>query len=346
MSNPKIDYNEYIRANLPSGLTYSNNRYRYNDKAFFNYTSANWYRDYLAKTEGFVSGGEPFSPASLFASGEEGAWYEPSTTSAFLSTTDLTPCAVGDACGFLLDKSQGAGYSGGSFTGLGSELVTNGTFDSDISGWSRSGAVSTWSGGEVTVIRTGPYQLHFGQNSVAVVAGKTYKIDYDITFMEGGSTVNFAYSSAVGGPPNLIQNHYSAGSFSVVWTAPSDDLAIGFGTNASVAGFTVDNISVRELPGNHATQTTAAARPILRASPNHLESDEVDDVLNWIAPAGTDYTIAYVNTAGTVTTLTEQSLDGATDILLDPALVGYVAVDRALTSEEATGLQTYLGALA
>jgi len=73
--------------------------------------------------------------------------------------------------------------------------------------------------------------------------------------------------------------------------------------------------------------------------------DEVDDAINWTAPTDTDYTISYVDTAGNVTTLTGQSLSGAADILLDPALVGYLAIDRALTAGETTNLETYWGAL-
>ena len=91
-----------------------------------------------------------------------------------------------------------------------------------------------------------------------------------------------------------------------------------------------------------------ASRPILRQTGGgvyYLDDDEVDDAINWTAPAGT-YTIAYVNTSGTVTTLTGQSLSGATNILLDPALVAYVAVDRALTGAETSGLQSYLAGLA
>ena len=55
MTNPTTVYNTYVRANLPSGMTYSGNRYRYNGKSFFTYKEAAWYRSYLLKVGGAIS---------------------------------------------------------------------------------------------------------------------------------------------------------------------------------------------------------------------------------------------------------------------------------------------------
>jgi hypothetical protein len=109
-------------------------------------------------------------------------------------------------------------------------------------------------------------------------------------------------------------------------------------------GFTLSSLAIRALSGNHATQATVAARPILRASPAHLEDDGVDDSLNWTAPAGT-YTVARVNSSGTVTIQTGQSLSGATDMMVEATVAGYVAIDRALTAGETAQLTAYLEGL-
>jgi len=101
--------------------------------------------------------------------------------------------------------------------------------------------------------------------------------------------------------------------------------------------------------GNHATHSQVPSRPLLQQTVGglyYLDSDGVDDALNWTAPTDTDYTVAYVNTAGAATILTGLAMSGATDILLDPALVGYLAVDRALTSPETANLTAYLEGLA
>jgi hypothetical protein len=51
-------------------------------------------------------GAAAFSPASLFASGESGAWYDPSDlTTVFQDTAGTTPAGVGDPVGRIDDKS-------------------------------------------------------------------------------------------------------------------------------------------------------------------------------------------------------------------------------------------------
>lgn len=46
-----------------------------------------------------------FSPASLFASGEEGAWYDPSDLSSMFQVDQTTPAVLGQPVGKVLDKS-------------------------------------------------------------------------------------------------------------------------------------------------------------------------------------------------------------------------------------------------
>lgn len=284
-------------------------------------------------------GGAPpaLTPAALFAGGEAGVWYEPGPTTAFKSTTDLTPCAAGDSCGFLLDQSKGAGYSGGAFTGLGTELVTNGTFDTDLTGWSNL-INSSWDDGKLRCANG-----TFLQSSV-FTGSKTVLISWDQT-VNAGMRARLRLRNATGGAdigPFLY--YFWSGPKSIVLTT-TDGLSLWFFVETE-DDITFDNISVRELPGNHAAQATAAARPLLQSgSPDYLRDDLVDDALNWTAPADTDYTIARLNSAGIVTILTGQSLSGATDILLEQDVAGYVAVDRALTSQETTDLAAYLEAL-
>ena len=83
---------------------------------------------------GLIAGwGGGFNPLTLFASGEQGAWYDPSDlTTMCQDTAGTTPVtATGQTVGLLLDKSQGLV--------LGPELVTNGDFSGGSTGWSESG---------------------------------------------------------------------------------------------------------------------------------------------------------------------------------------------------------------
>ena len=74
---------------------------------------------------------------ALFANSEVGAWYDPSDlTTMFQDRAGTTPVtADGQTVGLILDKSKGLV--------LGSELVANGTFDTDLSGWDEHPSFAT-----------------------------------------------------------------------------------------------------------------------------------------------------------------------------------------------------------
>jgi DNA-binding helix-hairpin-helix protein with protein kinase domain len=76
-------------------------------------------------------------------------------------------------------------------------------------------------------------------------------------------------------------------------------------------------------------------------SVSYLFDDLVDDQINWTASAGTNYSVAWVDNAGSVTIQTAQSLSGTTDALRAQRMAGYLAINRALTAEETTNLTNW-----
>lgn len=60
-----------------------------------------------------AGGGAPaFDPASLFASGEEGAWFEPSDLSTLFQNSDgTTAVSVGDPVGYIANKSGNGNHA-------------------------------------------------------------------------------------------------------------------------------------------------------------------------------------------------------------------------------------------
>ena len=186
-------------------------------------------------------------------------------------TTPVT--AVEQPVGLMLDKSKGLV--------LGPELVTNGDFSNGATGWTGGGATLSVTDGVLRVTNSGA-AAGSGFQTLGTVAGVTYRLTLTRVAVMGGGvrvTVNSGTSASYTGS---LQNYNtpSGGSHTLVFTASSSQSTIAFYVNSSTAGhwIGVDNISVRELPGNHAYQTTATSRPVLSARYNLLtKTQQFDD---------------------------------------------------------------------
>lgn len=216
---------------------------------------------------------------AFFSNGEQGGWYDPSDrTTLFQDSAGTTPVtAMGQPVGLILDKSKGLV--------LGPELVTNGTFDTNIAGWnpgfSNSGT-ATWDNGRLR----NPQRGSAVQRGVQTVAGKSYKVSALLESNGVGNTQIYisnstatsgnylAVSKPVIGGPKVIDLFFTAtAATTYVW------LYVG-GTTGNIGWF--DNISVRELPGNHAFQLASTSRPVFKLDENgkhYLKFDGVDDFL-------------------------------------------------------------------
>lgn len=187
-------------------------------------------------------------------------WYDPSDLSTlYQDSAGTTPVtAVGQPVGLMLDKSRGLV--------LGSERITNGGFDADTnwtkgSNWTISGGVATSSG--ANSVGEDRNLKQFG----AFVVGKTYRVTGTIT-SGAARTGNLSVTIDSNFGPSLALLTPSSSypiNFSAAFTATQTTLVIA--TSAAAGGTTacsLDNISVRELPGLHASQPTALARPVLQ----------------------------------------------------------------------------------
>ena len=226
-----------------------------------------------------------FNPKSLFATGAPGLWYDLSLTDGtlFQNVVGTIPVtAVEQPVGLVLDKSKGLA--------LGPELVTNGDFSNGTTGWGTLAATITAAEGACVVTATGAYAGVGRLLSTAI--GKTYKVSVDLKQHNAGIKNVFLY---VG--PNISNGLYGS---KIIGSAPVDNSYFIFTATTttvvvSVAGgsnfvsgdsFTVDNISVRELPGNHAFQTTSASRPVLSARYNLLTATEAIGGPAWPTKSG------------------------------------------------------------
>jgi hypothetical protein len=275
---------------------------------------------------------------SLFSNGEQGVWIAPSDISTlFQNLAVITPVTTaGQSVALALDNSKSLA--------LGPEIVSNGSFSSGLTGWTTGATVtSAISSGEAQVTFSGSAAITttnwFYQLSVLSSSSLIYKITFDATTISGGVlVVSSGYDiqvviSANGG----VKTSYSLYAKRGFSGSVSDQQSLVF-SGAVGAVWKIDNVSVKELYGNHATQSTSGDRPIY-TSDKALQNVSTDTI-NWAAPANT-YTVAYRSASGTVI-LDAQSLSGSTNVMLAPKIYAYVAVNRAIGSFERSRLQSYL----
>lgn len=229
-----------------------------------------------------------FSPLSLFASGEQGAWYDPSDMSTmFQDASGATAVtAVEQPVSLLLDKSKSLA--------LGSELVTNGTFDTNITGWTSTVTSlgvfsSSWSSGAALLTRGSQGTGQFSQG-ISVTSGKTYKITANVTYVSGTVNANISVRS------NNDAATSSGLAFQTLNTAANTTVSFYFVATSTTTvflsayvystacSFTVDNMSMVEVAGSHAytPSTATASRPVLSARYNLLTRTEEFDNGVWV----------------------------------------------------------------
>jgi len=231
-----------------------------------------------------LSGLRTLDPAAsvraLFTNDEPGVWFEANDASTlFTDVAGTTPVTTpGDAVALQLDKSQGLT--------LGPELVTNGTFDTDVSGWDAdaNGTIS-WDNGTLKYTGTGagPTFMDASQ-TLSTIVGQRYRVSFELTALSPTNPIR----CVVTGTSDVItvnDSGVAVGDF--IATNTSTLFKIGIVGGVLGETFNIDNISVRELPGNHRTQATTAARPLYALHPvggvrNKLEYTEEFDNAVWV----------------------------------------------------------------
>jgi hypothetical protein len=131
---------------------------------------------------------------------------------------------------------------------VGSELVTNGTFDSDISGWTAYNVDLSVSNGQLVIDDS----ANNGNNSsavagVALVGGETYTISVDLVSTTSSFSMGFPSTTSTVGPSSGWAFHFEtvAGNYSATVTAPSTGTFYIWLNTAGTGVTVVDNVSVR-----------------------------------------------------------------------------------------------------
>ena len=205
-------------------------------------------------------------------------------------TTPVT--ALGQPCGLVLDKRLGLVP--------GAELVTDGGFDTTDS-WTANNATQSVVSGELELVSTGATDIRSTQ-AISCVVGRMYRITGTMRAASTNTTakscrIRIGTSEAAGiiAYVKEVSANGVATPINAVFLATSTTHYIHLNV-ASVAAWGVagekayfDNISVRELPGNHAYQTSAPSRPTVEARVNQVLPSE-GDYLTYTTRGGVDFT--------------------------------------------------------
>jgi hypothetical protein len=240
-----------------------------------------------------------FSPASLFAAGEVGAWYDPSDlTTLFTDSAGTTPVtAVEQFVGLMLDKSKGLV--------LGPELSN---FNS--ASWTKPTGYAVNSSG-VTYDGSGS-QYSKAALPAVLTAGRSYRFTFTVNAISASSIFvgigrDLIYLTSYG------TTITSPGTYTYLLTAAAGDNCIIIQTNNGTQTFSINSLSVRELPGNHAT-STGTKRPKLAARYNLLTYTEAFSNAVW----GTGGAVA--PTKSTTTGLNPNGVSATIDVITFPAV--------------------------
>lgn len=226
--------------------------------------------------------GAAWNPRALFALGEQGVIYDPNDLSTlFQDAAGTIPVtAAGQPVGLMLDKRLGLMR--------GAELVTNGDFSAGPTGWIL-GAGWGISGGRAQIDGS-----NAASSLLTFTAGVPSKagVHYEVSYQYSVTTGRIRFNPVMGNSTALV-GAGNTGVFRGVVVATSTSASVGVSIQATDAGTVawVDNISIRELPGNHAFQPTAASRPMLRQNATtgayYLATDGSDD---WMQTDAIDFT--------------------------------------------------------
>lgn len=236
-------------------------------------------------------GSAAFWPSELFINGEPGQLMPVDPAYLYQDTAGTQPVtAPAQSVALQLDQSKGLV--------LGPELVTNGDFSGGTTGWTLGTGVTVSDG-----------QLHFvaaastsAFQSLALSAGGRYLIEFDITEAVSGQVRVYFGAGAVA----VSGNYGTVGHVSFWLTCPSDQTAFYIQTQTAAPNISIDNFSIKLLPGNHDTQPTVGSRPIYGKHPysgyrNMLASSEDFSAAVWVKTSVTVAANATVAPDGTTT---------------------------------------------
>lgn len=250
----------------------------------------------------------------------------PDFAGLYQDATGTTPVtAVGQPVGLMLDRRFGLKR--------GQRREENGDFATSVDGWSvfnAAGVIVSW--GSPGLLHSegsggGAYQ------DVPVTAGAWVEIvvrlrvlagELRLRAFQGGAFSVQLHQSVIGNAPEFAD-------YKMIVQSPTSSIRV-YLNGLSGHVIDVDSVSVREVPGNHGSQSTTTARPTLRSNPLRIDYDGADDFLRTTFPSalGSNVTIArsipgegaQILTGQTVGTEWDDNVTSCATLVIDRAFTG------------------------
>lgn len=270
-----------------------------------------------------IGGANQFSISDVFANGlYQGfdftnmnislRWGPSSLPLLYKDQANSLVIASGDTVGTLLDKSGGG-------PSIGSELVINGSFTSNINGWTDAstgtGGPIAWdagNGGRLALPRVDASNNARARQSFTSVVGALYMVVISTSTVR--ATLNLGTSAGGGQYMSTLVNPGSAATLYFRTTTTTTFIELAGANNAATSY--VDDISIKNISGNHALQTTSGSRPtyiqVGRAST--ISGDGSDDGMFGALLPGPSMTL--------IAAVLPNSSSAGTDIVIGAAAAG------------------------
>lgn len=211
---------------------------------------------------------------------------------------------IGSTVGICLDKAQLGNRSIAAYLASTPNLITNGTFDTNTSGWTASSPNVTLTavGGRMRVtpldaVSRRAYWI------VPTVVGKSYLVKMDFLNGPGNTGAGSLRLGTTDASSTYYQRTTAQGLGAnqyAFFTATATTLYVQAQTSNVIGEYIeIDNVSVQELPGIPAKAPADGNRPVLKSGP-YCDFDGVDDVLNLniLTSLGTTCSVYYRTQAG------------------------------------------------
>lgn len=228
-----------------------------------------------------LTAGVSFNLADFMAAQADGFAFDFSKTDRlFQEGSGSTPAdSAGEVIGLALEGRLWGGRTLAGVLAGQAELVANGTFTVDSSGWTAVNSTLSTSDGVLTVTATGTSNARATQLISGLVVGQTYRVSARVRKPNGALPgAGFFLSGGGSGAPTYTTSA-TASTLSVVFTATGSSVTLLLDISASTAGQAAEfsQVTLKTIPGIRAVQATLNYRGKFQATGKKYDgSDDFD----------------------------------------------------------------------